>query len=568
MKNSLKISKAILFIICISCLIIISGLTTLYGDDYTYGAYCLDGLGEFLRLNVSHYAEVNGRAFVHLVLECVLAFKDALFFAVIPLMVWGAFSTFYKAFADSECKKEKITFLTFAISGVMCLSVFVLREGLLWVSGAMNYIFPLIFTYAVFTVMEKADNGKCPWYYYLTAFLAGATTEQGGAMSFAAALMYIIYYRITQKRIDKRAYILAGIVFIGYLSIFLSPATLGRLFRETAENTEGVMGRFKHIFTLCFDKGGALWLFAVTELALLTRFEKNKRYFIFIGLSLLAVSAVMILCGLLLTGGFLLAGLMTATVIAMLLTKTAPKLAIAAITAGAGIVMLVCSTSFGFRNLIPAYFTMIAVSASVLAGYLQKKPPLLDLLVSGAVVAIAVITFLPVISGYAGNRKIINQNLEEYKSGGMINYNLGIQYPYGYVQFFETGGVYEDGFRKIYKIPKDTKIRLYGSDFEDFSCNGRECKPVFIKNGVRYYPMRDVLESYGWELLYDNGKTDIIHGDTEIKYLNDYAVFIREGQEIAAADWRCIEEGYKSFFTTYTYHSGEMFEKVFDIVLD
>ncbi len=567
MKKGLKISKAVLLIICISCLIIISRLTTLYGDDFTYGTYYMDGFGEFLRLNVRHYQLVNGRAFVHLVLESVLAFRDRLFFIVLPLLVCGAFTAFYKSFVCNKERTKLITFLTLSISGVMCLSVIVLREGLLWMSGAMNYIFPLIFTYSTFYIAEKADEGKCRWYYLFIAFFAGATTEQGGAMSLAVAIMYIFYYRIiTGKKPEKKVYIIAFIVFLGYLSIFLSPATFGRLFAETAKQSEGLNNRFKHLFLLCFGEGGALWLFVLAELSLLTELARKNKYLLFGGLILLAASTVIIIFISQSAGGFFMIGLIALTAIAMLVTKTSPKLATAMIAAGAGIVMLVCSTSFGYRNLIPAYFTMIAVIAAVPLKFLSKRVSVLEVLASGAVVATALIIFTPVLSGYAENRKVLNQNLAAYENEAVIDYNLGVKYPYNYVQFFEVNGVYRREFKKLYHIPEDTKIRFCGEKFEDFSCNGIECKPVYINNGIRYYPLRDVLEKNGWEVSYDNNNETLIkQGDKEITYQNMLALFQNGDTQLDAYQYLCKDRDYRGYFATYTYFSAEVFDLVFGI---
>ena len=87
MKSFGKIADKAVFVVSLILLVMLGAFTTLYSDDFVYGTYLLDGPAGFIRKNAEHYQNVNGRAFIHLVLEGILYWKDTLFRFVLPLMI-------------------------------------------------------------------------------------------------------------------------------------------------------------------------------------------------------------------------------------------------------------------------------------------------------------------------------------------------------------------------------------------------------------------------------------------------------------------------------------------------
>ncbi len=571
MKRTFKYTKILLFILTTVLLVIISASTTLYGDDFLYGTYFKDGFKNFIDLSVEHYKNTNGRAFVHFVLEIVLFFKDRLFFAVIPMMVLGSYIMFFKAFKDKADKISKLGFLTLSTAGLMCISVYTLREGLLWMSGAMNYVFPLVLSFSALFILEKADAlPKTPWYFYPLAFLSGATTEQGGAMTLALVVLYILYYSIKdKKRRRTEVYILALIVLAGYISIFLSPATLSRLFRETTENTVPLITRMDSLFNLCFGSKGALLLFILAELAVLFEiFRKNKAASV-IGAVLLCISAVCILLSRYVLGGVLMALIFILSAAVMLILDIRPKMAMAMISAGAGMVMLLCSTSFGTRNLLPAYMTMICIVVYILLVNIPEEKIGVQTITSIAVVALSLVIFFPTLSEYVSNRKIINENIENYYAEGELYYDAGATYPCSYIQFFEAS-IYEDGFRKIYDC-QDRKIHIMGDEFEHKYCSGNRCRPIYTEDsGVRYFPLRDTLEDNGWVLTYDpvSDSTLISNQNREIHFDNNRLTFTEGDVMINGFEFLPASPRFSYFFDFNIYINEEGFNTIFNISLD
>lgn len=553
--------KATLFIFCLIMLVLVSHSTTMYGDDITYGTYFLGGFGEFLRLTKEHYMLTNGRALVHAVLECVLAFKDRLYFLVLPVLLISAFGMFYKAFLKDYKKTSRTAFFILCFSGVMSLSAFVLREGLLWMAGAINYIFPLILSYAVYYIVKKTDkDGKCRWYYYLAAFFSGATTEQGGAMSLAFVILYVVFYALkNKKRSNIRVYILAATVFLGYLSIFLSPATLSRFFNEAVESKKSKAVRLTELFEMCFSKKGAAWLFVITEFSLLFEIAKKHKRIASFGV-ILTICGAALLKPSYTVGGCVLFAVIFITVVFMFFSGTSSEIASAVMAAGAAFVMLVFSTSCGYRNLVPTYFTLIAVTAAILVKNMPKKNRAAETIVCVFAFAAATVVFMPTLSGYMHNRKIIDENYKNI-TNGVWEYNTDIKYPYNYVQFFEMS-CYEKDFRKLYNIPENVRIKLYGEKFEPFDYKGEYCGTKYENDGKRYYPMREVLSAAGWNFSYDAGKIITEKNGKVIDYRNVEGIFEYDGKQLDASASVAKEPAYAAYFLEHIYFEENIFKEV------
>lgn len=569
MRKRYRFISILAFCAILALTVAISGLTTLYGDDFFYGTFCLDGVANFFKLNYEHYVNFNGRAFVHSVLELLLAFRDSLFFIIIPALIFGAYGMFYKAFLKEQERGSLIIFFVLAVSGTLCLSVYTLREGMLWMSGAMNYIFPLIFTFSAYLVTDKAVNSdKLHFGYYILAFFAGATTEQAGAMSLVLSAMYLLHYGINNKKCPgKRAFAVFAVIFLGYLSVYLSPATLSRLFGEAVNNKLSLYDRYENLMEISFGKNASVWPFVVCELMMLFEIFKKKKAFAAGGAVVLIASVLMTHFTEPVVFGSVIILLMLATALVMLFSGIEEKLSMALFSAGAAMLMLLFSTSFGPRNMMPVYIVVIAILSALIVKNTIDKPLISHGVLPFVAVIITAIFFSPTLSGYVSNRVIINNNIKATKDSE-VRYNMDIKYPYSYVQFFELS-LYEDGFKRIYGIDSEKDIFLTGKNCSDLIIDGKLLMPVFTVDGEMYYPMRDFLEANGWELFYDNQtiKTTIKSGDREVIYDNREVTFEFDGRVIDARRFRLFDEEYGAYFKTHTYFSWDIFEEVFEIYL-
>ena len=276
----------IVTILCAAVLSLTAAASTLYGDDFNYALYFRGGLRNFRNLTVSHYLSVNGRAVVHLLLELVLIPEDRLFFAVIPLMIFAVYF-----FAARALKTEnKLLFLSLGLSGTLFLPWTALREGVFWMSGAVNYIYPTAMAFAGFYVYRKAVEDKISVPTIPVLLLAGASTEQGGAAAIIAALLFTLA-RVRDRKKLLRCGVMLFFLILGYATVMLSPATFGR----AAEVTEqlGMFDRLKNVYQYSVGKDSAFLVFEGTLVLLaVDGFRRNRVFPAILGLA--AVPAIVL----------------------------------------------------------------------------------------------------------------------------------------------------------------------------------------------------------------------------------------------------------------------------------
>ncbi len=548
----------LLFLLALIPLLIVSKCTTLYGDDFIYATYFSDGFSEFISKSVNHYTQMNGRALVHFILELILIFKDNLFVIVIPLFLILSFFLYGKICLKGEYKK--IEFVTLSLMLIMCLSSSVLREGILWMAGYLNYVLP---TLLAFLSLYLLKNNKANPFYLILAFICGATTEQGGAMAVSSMVLYIVASLIKKEKISKWAYLLPLFAFSGYLTVILSPATSGRTALEATE-TVPILKRFENLFYIAFSKEGATWLFELTLLLISAKLYKKQKTLSLIGFIAALISTVAyfykayIICGLAVTIAFLVIGF---TLLFKGVYKEQASIGLSALLSAG---MLLLSTTFGFRNLIPLYIALICLSVNIFISYLPKDAYVKSV-ATLLVFAISLICSLPTINGYIFNRKIIDQNISAVSNDDEgFYYNVDLNPDYSYNQFV-TDNYYRDAFRKIYDVDKDTKIFLKGRDFTDLRIMGEHLEyPMYTEDKKNFFPLKDVIKAYGGEISYDNETKEIIiniNGKT-VGYNRDKMKF-SDGTD--AVGHTPETRKYGKMFDETNYFTSEIFLKVFGI---
>lgn len=544
---------------CIAAISLTGAATTLYGDDFDYALYYRNGFSEFLKMTAEHYVRMNGRAVVHFILESILVFRDKLFFVVIPLLV---FSVYF--FADKALDvKNRFLFFAFALSETLILPYTVLREGVFWMAGAMNYIYPTMLVFAAFYLFEKsADGERIGILTTLVLFLAGASTEQGGAAAIAALLLYTAV-RIKNRKSVKKCLIMLFIVLIGYATVVFSPATFGRAVSEISEQLT-LSERLRLVYNVALGKDSVYIVFEAALLLLAAdELKRHKKLSVFLALASV-VSTILIVSGIYFVAGIILTLALVSEGFVGLLSCNAERSAL--LLAGlVSVGMLVFSVSFGYRNILPCLMTFIAVSADILCKLVSNGRKTVHALI--IVFAVGIISFAPVFFGYAENRKIINENLSALGDGSSdFYYNIDLDPKYSFNQFVSGG--YRSAYRKVYNIRDGVKIYIKGSRFRDLYQNGVHCEnPVYITDGEEYYPLRNVIEAEGGNVAYnkETRMTEIGVNGKNVVFDNINNIFNDNGVEINAAEYRLTDREYGNMFGSAVYFKAELFKTVFDI---
>lgn len=566
--NSEKYLSLILLILAVTPLVIISKCTTLYGDDFIYATYFLGGFKNFLSMTYQHYINMNGRAIVHFLLEVILIFKDGLFFVVIPLLLISVFVLYRKASVKDS--PSLYQFITVCILCTLCLSPEILRESLLWMAGAMNYIYPTTLAFAALFVQKKAVSAnKVKPIYALIMFLCGATTEQGGAMAAAVAILYILSALLKGKTLSKFVLTLPLFIIIGYLTVILSPSTSARTVQEASEEAVSFIKRMDNLYFIALGKNGALWVFEIALAMFALGFRNEIKSITRISVIAIISTIVLSMCHFTLVAGLIMTIAYLYICFTLFFNKIHTEKAIITLSALMSVGMLLFSTTFGYRNIFPCLLSLICVSADIFLECLPENP-LTKYTSIILVFAITAISAYPLIDGYMDNRKIINENLANIKANADgFYYNADINSKYGYNQFI-SDNYYRDSFRKIYNIDDNTKIYIKGKDFTDLRLNNIHLEyPMYTENNTEYFPLRNVIKAYGGSIEFDesSNQTRIDINNKKVYYDNIEKCFYIDGKQIDATASVADNKKYGRFFEFNQYFTRDIFENVFSIIL-
>ena len=559
-KKSVLNLKNFISVFCIFVFALTGAATTLYGDDFIYALYLRHGFLNFIKMTGEHYMQMNGRAAVHFLLELILVFKDRLFFVVIPLLIMSVY--FFAGCALDV--KQRTLFFALALSGTLILPYTILREGVFWMAGTMNYIYPTALALAAFYVFRRsAEEERIKVSAVFVLFLSGASTEQGGAAAIAAAALYSII-RFRDKKDIKRCIIMLLIMAVGYATVVLSPSTFGRTVAETSEALS-LIERLRLVYDFSVGRNSAFLVFESVLLLLAADELKLHKPVSAMLAAAAAASGIFKLLGMYTAAGIILTAALTAEgIFGLFFGKTERSALLLAGLASVG--MLVFSVTFGYRNILPCLLILIAVGADVLCDIAPggKK----SAYALAVVFVFGVVSFAPTFCGYAENRKIINENLTAIGDGTSdFYYNADLNPKYSYNQFI-SDDYYQAAYRDIYRIRDGVKIYIKGAGFRDLYHNGIHCEnPIYIKDGKNYYPLRNIIEAEGGQLVYNEKTklTDISVKGKSVIFDNEKNVFTADGFEIDGAGYRLDDRKYGYMTKANLYFSAELYKKVFGI---
>lgn len=570
MENKIKKCISLIFFIsAIFPLVIIGKCTTLYGDDFIYATYFLDGIENFFKMTYEHYMKMNGRALVHFLLEVILIFKDKLFFIVIPLLLTSVFVLYCKTDTFGE-RHNAFLYTALAILCTLSLSSDILREGLFWMSGAMNYVFPTFLALVAFLLEKKSVyTERFTPLYALIMFFCGASTEQGGAIAASFCILYIISQYINNKKASKTALILPLFIILGYMTVILSPSTSARTAAEAADNAIPLIKRLDNLFYISLGNGGALWVFELNLIMYALRFRKTFKPISLIACASVIASIVLSIYNLtMISGLFILSAYLYICAVLFFKEEYSDK-AIVTFSAIVSVGMLIFSTTFGYRNIFPCLLLLVCVSVKLFLECLPKQPyrQVLSYLL---VLFITASRIYPLAVGYAANRRLIDENLASVSNNGDgFYYNVDINPKYGYNQFI-SDNYYRTSFKKIYNINDTTKIYIKGKDFTNLTLNGIHLEyPMYTEKSTDYFPLRNVIEAYGGKIEFNEERniTVIDINDKKVYYDNKTKRFTFDENIVDASTLCAQNKKYGRFFEFNQYFTKDIYESVFSISL-
>ena len=303
LDKSLK-KKTLVILLFFSLIFALNNYTIFTSDDIAYQYVFLDHvpspqthrvetLADLIESINSHYNMQNGRSLSHFILQGVLIFGKPSFNILNSLAyILVGYLIICHIFRDKTKRTWKIYLLVYSF---MFLFLPQFGQSVLWVSGAVNYLWMLAITLAYTLAFRKWDLGEevNSVFAVILGVLAGAASENGGGMAIMFAGLFVIKWFIDKKKIPLASLISIIGAILGLIYQLVSPGNLIRTSDPSAYPS--FISRLKLLLIISFKSlGPMLILFILAFAVSRSNKQKIKRTpFIYI-LSGLASSTVMV----------------------------------------------------------------------------------------------------------------------------------------------------------------------------------------------------------------------------------------------------------------------------------
>ncbi|WP_226392658.1 DUF6056 family protein [Ructibacterium gallinarum] len=470
----------------------------LYGDDYFYGTFGMQGWSGFWQAHQNHYMQSNGRAVVHIL--------DALFLQFPPILwqVVNCFMLGLVVFLGVCCvlpengRRPSQVFCGSAVLGalILYLDIRITNQSVYWETGSWNYVFPFVLLLGTWVMLEKRrrERGNSIALSIL-AFFSAATTEQNAMMTVGLIFLYLAdSWWVHKKKVDRAMLCALCIAVLGALSVLAAPSQWTRFQDEQQGRAEMTFGELlvanvKEQGTLFFSgiymqvpqimaiAGTIFFVFTVSSRFWIVGNVCGKLWCLVglcvIGLVLYAsgeyddiiayrtFSCIFIFIYYLLSGIFLFWYMLTYKPEQYYIPLIAVILA-----AGSQLMMLV-SPMFGPRTVLCAIFLMGIYTSFMVTHYLPFQKGKIEtrgfmVLLCLVMMGNAVQLFLPTISGYKANAPIDAQNrmlIEQYKQQGgenLVQYTMRDDFYAWSLPY--NSAYHEEWYKVYYELPAELPI--------------------------------------------------------------------------------------------------------------
>ncbi len=503
----------VLLIITDIFLLLLFRYTAMYADDYYYATFWRDGLVGFIKNELSHYQSFNGRVLVHLIAHTVLAAKDILFPITALALTSGLFAVFAREIGLPARRIPMM--LTVAQLLLLLLPITILRESVLWASAAMNYLLPSLLAFAALGLLCKAAFYEARLHLpicLLLAFLCGASTEQVGLSVTATVCVILILLLIRKKRKLLPAVISFAIAeFAGVCTIFASPATLWRLFRENRSAYTNPLSALTERYcalseiTISAYAVFALFFILLPFSQLRRIIPKGFRYISF------GIGTAIFMCAFPIFAS--IRPIVFAVAIAALIyvsyraifTSTQRAInycGVILVFAVFSCAVMLCTESLTPRVTLPFMLSLIGVEASVICDLKMREPIKTATLI--CMTCIVLTSDLGMLRGYYLNRRLYDDNLAAMAHGDtQVTYDVSYDDRYRH-DMMQDDGYYYTTYLDCYGISTNTTVYFRGDGCTPIFYGGIEAPiPMIYKNQTNFIPLEQTITALGGSHVYE-----------------------------------------------------------------
>lgn len=219
--------------ILLIALIYTSFNTFLANDDLPYmylyrGDTRITNIIQVLKNQVADYMHINGRFFVHVIVQTLLIFGKKMWAILNPIVITTLLLVI-TLIIKVILKETKINYRYFLLSTALFLLMINYKYIIYWVSGSVNYIWVslILFLFLYYYLKKGLDNK-----YLLNAFIIlGVSILHEMTLVFMIIFMlgHIILKKIKHEKIDKKYLLYLLSIIISTLFIMLSPGNRHRM---------------------------------------------------------------------------------------------------------------------------------------------------------------------------------------------------------------------------------------------------------------------------------------------------------------------------------------------------
>ncbi len=279
-----------IFLAFISLQCYIHSFVVLFGDDYYYATFLKSGTDHFINQTIYHYMHDNGRAFVNLLDEVLIANGPNLWRIWNVAVIAGIVILIAKISAKEYSgvnKKDFSKALVIACVLFSILEIGILSKSVYWATGALNYLFPILLLLAFYYFyMKNIVSGKKYLWLPILAFFAAFTMEQFALCVIALNVYFLVTCFFIRKERIRPVQIVAFVgSILGSLIIYAAPGNIERTGLYPDFFNLSIVDRIKHsaldLYEIIFGHGG-MYIFIMLSLVILAfiafhkKFAKNK----------------------------------------------------------------------------------------------------------------------------------------------------------------------------------------------------------------------------------------------------------------------------------------------------
>lgn len=268
--------------IVIGLVYLLTMLTPLYADDFTYSYSFADGFGSKMReqkitdfssliqSQIGHYKVMNGRIVAHTLVQVFLIFDKGLFNAV-NAAVFALLGLLICYHAVGKWKKIRALDLIATYTALFLMAPS-FGQSYLWLTGSCNYLFTFVLV-LLFLIPYRACEFRykhthvllsvfCTIAMFVFGVVAGNTNENTGVSLAVVLLVFIVFFIIKNRSVS--AWMITGWigVILGAVLAIVAPGntlrtggalvefSLGSIIKMTVLYTSSLLQQFAPLIVL------------------------------------------------------------------------------------------------------------------------------------------------------------------------------------------------------------------------------------------------------------------------------------------------------------------------------